>query len=119
MSLRSAASAHLARILSDPNGAGEPLVYRSASGAAVSLVGTWNENPSDGRNQIGTGIESTHSGATCRIRVADVPALDEAGTITRSATGEVWQIEQHELSIGVAWILRLAKRSENSVRGGL
>lgn len=117
MGLRDLAAGHLGMILADANGVGEALVYTPAVGSPVSLFGTWNENPRDARNAIGgVGIEATVSGATCRIRLADVPELDEAATITRVATGEDWTIVQHELSAGVSRILRLAKRAESRVR---
>ena len=119
MSIRSAAACHISHILASTGGVGEALVYTDSDGNCTHLIGVWNEDPSDARNQIGVGIDGTVSLARCRLRFADLPCLDPAATITRVATSEVWDIVQHDVSVGVSRTLRLGKRTAAVAPGRL
>lgn len=111
------ASSHLSIILGDPMGVGEALTYIPTDGSSsVDLIGVWSDHASDARHAIGIGMESTVSGARCRISMADVPRIDPAAVIIRAATGERWKIDQASVSAEVAWMLELSKETTSDVR---
>lgn len=106
--LREIAAEHLSAIAADPGGLAEDITYSAPDGPDLVMRALWSSEDQQGTRQV-TEHVSDFGGARCRIPLADLPVVAPRAKILRHATGETWEIRDHVVSAGVAWLLSLER----------
>ncbi len=118
MGLRDLAAMHRSKVLDNPAGISEEIVFLPASGGEFYIYGSWTERPTDERREFGVGARGTIGGiATLNLSKAAVPELTRADRFRRVETDEEWIVEQIETITSVGWRVTLSKPDKTRAKG--
>lgn len=91
---------------------GELLTYTPPGGAGQSFVGYWSHGSASAEGQVASGSVRHYDSASVVTSQAELPAVDEQGTITRG--GVSWSILHAEPIHDAGWMIELARKVPRS-----
>lgn len=102
----------LAGLYADGTAGVEAVTYTPPGGPPQTLYGSWENDDPMATGGIAGGSIQHHHEATFVVTVAQVAAIDRAGTITRD--GVEWKILRVESTLGQTWTLWLTQQAGRS-----